>query len=100
MTIGKRRHLYACRRFHFVGANTTFQRRVVRAALHSIDEVFRHLEHGDPPHRKEPSSVKKMLKGDAVWSLHERLFGWEFDTEAMALNLPPHQLDRLCEVLS
>ena len=76
------------------------QRRVMRSALHSIDEVFRPLELGDPPHRKEPSSVKKMMQGDAAWSPHKRLLGWDFDTEAMTLNLPPHRLDRLREVLT
>jgi hypothetical protein len=68
------------------------QRRVMRTALHLIDEVFQPLERGDPPHRKESSSAKKMLQGDAAWSHHKHLlFGsWDFDTEAMTLNLPPH----------
>ena len=41
------------------------QRQVLRAALHSIDAVFRPLDRADHPTRKEPASVKKILKGDA-----------------------------------
>ena len=76
------------------------QQRVLRSALHSIDEVFRPLTSGDPPDRKEPSSVKKMLEGDAAWSTQKRLLGSDFDTELMTLNLPPHRIERLREVVS
>jgi hypothetical protein len=43
------------------------QHRVLRAALHAIDKVFRALEESDSTTRKEPASVKKMLQGDACW---------------------------------
>ena len=75
------------------------QRRVMRAALHSIDDVFRPLEDGDPSHPKEPASVKKMLKGDACWSPRKRMLGWDIDANDLTLNLPPHRLERLREVL-
>ncbi len=42
--------------------------RVRRILLHAIDCVFRPLDKFDDPHRSEPSSVKKMLQGDASWS--------------------------------
>jgi hypothetical protein len=72
----------------------------MRAALHAIDDVFRPLEHDDPIHRKEPASVKKMLKGDAYWSQQKRLLGWEVDSLSSTLNLPPHRVARLREVLA
>ena len=81
-------------------AQTQHQRQAVtRAALHSIDDVFRPLAPDDPPFRTEPSSVKKMLKGDACWSTRKRLLGWDVDSVQMTLNLPPHRLERLREVL-
>ena len=44
------------------------KQRVMREALYSIDNILRPLTASDPPHRKEPASVKKMLKGDACSS--------------------------------
>jgi hypothetical protein len=72
---------------------------VLRAALTAIDDVFRPLEESDPATRKEPSSVKKMLKGDASWSTRKRMLGWDVDTVHLTLNLPPHRIERLREVL-
>lgn len=74
--------------------------RVMRAALHSIDDVFRPLERDDPVTRKEPSSVKKLLKGDACWATTaKRMLGWDINSVDMTLNLPPHRIVRLQEVL-
>ena len=75
------------------------QQEVLRAALTSIDAVFRSLSKDEPPHRKEPASVSKMRKGDAAWSTRKRIFGWEIDTDASTLSLPAHRLDRLYELL-
>ena len=81
-------------------AQTARQRQaVLRAALHSIDNVFRPLTSDDPPHRKEPASVKKMLKGDAAWATRKRILGWDVDTVQETLHLPPHQLERLYALL-
>lgn len=62
------------------------RQRVLRAALHSIDSVFRLMEEGDPPHRKEPASVKKFLKGDACWMTRKRILGWDIDAQSMTLH--------------
>ena len=62
------------------------QRRVLRATLHAIDDVLRPLAPTDPTSRKEPSSTKKMLKGDACWATHKRILGWDLDT----VSPPPH----------
>ena len=81
-------------------AQTASQRTtVLQTALHSIDDVFRPLEAVDPSHRKEPALVKKMLKGDAAWSTQKRILGWDLDTAAGTLSLPPHRIDRLYELL-
>jgi hypothetical protein len=81
-------------------AQTEAQKRdVMRASLHAIDAVFEPLSPQDPPHRKEPASVKKMLKGDACWATTKRILGWDLDTVAGTLNLPPHRIERLHELL-
>lgn len=76
------------------------QQKVLRSTLLAIDAVFRPLAAGDPPHRKEPASVKKMLNGDAHWSTWKRILGWDINTVSETLHLPPHRLLRLQEVLS
>ena len=76
------------------------RRRVMRAVLHSIDDVFWPLEKEDPPACKEPAYVKKMLNGDACWSTQKRMLGWDIDSEAVTLVLPPHRIQRLREVLA
>ena len=75
------------------------QTRVMRAALHSIDQVLRPLSAADGPHRKQPVSVKKLLQGDACWATRKTVLGWDLDTEAGTLTLPPHRLDRLYALL-
>ncbi len=69
--------------------------KVLRAALHSIDAVMRPLSSRDPSVRKEPASVKKLLQGDAAWSTQKTILGWDIDTFAGTVSLPPHRLDRL-----
>lgn len=75
------------------------QRRVLRAALHSIDSVLRPLATDDRPSRKEPVSVKKLRQGDACWSTRKTILGWDLDTVAGTLHLPPHRLARLYALL-
>ena len=82
-------------------AQTQSQRdKVLRHTLHSIDEVFRPVQSQDPPHRKEPASVKKMLQGDACWATQKRILGWDLDTEASTITLPPHWVEHLYELLN
>ena len=75
------------------------KRKVLRSTLSAIDEVFRPLMPSDPSERKEPASVKKMLKGYACWSTNKRILGWDIDSKALTLRLPPHRLARLHTVL-
>lgn len=76
------------------------QRKVLRAALQAVDAVFRPLDATDPAHRKEPASVKKMLKGDAHWATQKRILGWDFDTHTETMHLPPHRVARLYAILT
>ena len=81
-------------------AQTEHQKRaVMRASLKAIDEVFRPLAPDDPPHRKEPASIKKMLKGDACWATRKRILGWDIDTREGTIHLPPHRVGRLYHLL-
>lgn len=75
------------------------QQRVMRSALHAIDRVLRPLAAGDRPSRKEPVSVKKLHQGDACWATQKTVLGWDLDTVAGTLRLPPHRLDRLYALL-
>ena len=68
---------------------------MLRTTLHSIDQVFRPLTSDDPPHRKEPASIKKMLQGDASWATQKLILGWNLDTVRETLHLPSHRLERL-----
>ena len=75
------------------------QTRLLRATLHAIDAVLRPLAPGDPSHRKEPSSVKKLLQGDAHWDTRKLILGWQLDTVEGTLGLPPHRVAWLYKLL-
>lgn len=72
---------------------------VRRVMLHSLDKVFRPLEAGDNPHRKEPASDKKLAQGDGYWETRKLVLGWILDTVAMTIELPIHRRHRLKELL-
>jgi hypothetical protein len=82
-----------------VQGNRVHRQHVKRVLLHALDSVFRKLETTDNPHRQEPASIKKMLKGDATWSTRKNILGWVVDTITMTVELPPHRVDRLFELL-
>jgi hypothetical protein len=66
----------------------------------SIDTVLRPLLPTNNPHRKDPISIKKFLKGDAAWATRKSILGWSIDTVACTVELPPHRLARLWELLA
>jgi hypothetical protein len=51
--------------------------------LTAVDQVFRPVDPGDSIFRNEPSSVEKMLQGDANWSTCKTILGWIIDTIAI-----------------
>jgi hypothetical protein len=85
--------------FLLVAQTKRQQSSVLRHTLQSIDQVFRPLTGHDPQTRKEPISTKKLAQGDAFWAYRKRILGWDIDTVAETLELPPHRLARLHELL-
>ena len=86
----------------FIGLSqeSSNSRRVRKILLHAIDDVLRPLEPTDHPSRREPVSLKKLRQGDCSWGTIKLVLGWVIDTVAMTIQLPPHRIDRLAEILS
>jgi hypothetical protein len=87
---------------YFIGmvqGNRHHWQHVKRFLLHALDSVFRKLDTTDGPHRQEPASIKKMLKGDATWATRKTILGWVVDTINMTVELPQHRVERLFELL-
>ena len=76
------------------------RRRVRRALLHSIDDVFQPLLPTDNPIRQEPVSLKKLCQGDCSWRTLKLILGWIIDTINMTIQLPPHCVEQLEEILA
>jgi hypothetical protein len=57
------------------------------------------LDNQDNVHRQESASVKNMLKGDSTWATRKIVLRWLLDTCAMTVQLPPHRVARLFELL-
>ena len=65
-----------------------------------MDKAFRPLDPDDNPHRQEPASVKKLLKGDGRWDTRKIILGWILDTINGTIELPPHRVARLNAILA
>ena len=74
--------------------------RVRDILMTAIDEVFRPLSPADKPSRKEPISIKKLLKGDCSWATVKNVLGWIINTVDQTITLPPHRVARLAEILA
>jgi hypothetical protein len=85
--------------FLLVAQTKRQQTRLLRLTLDAIDQVLRPLSASDPIYRKEPTSVKKLRQGDAHWSTQKTILGWDVDTVAGTLQLPPHRVARLQSLL-
>jgi len=79
--------------------NKQRRQHVKRHLLNSLDLVFRQLDNQDLPHRQEPASIKKMLKGQAMWHTRKIILGWIINTVAMTLELPAYRVQRLHDIL-
>jgi hypothetical protein len=79
---------------------TAHLKRVRRILLTIVDQVFPPVDPGDSIFRNEPSSVKKMLQGDANWLTCKTILGWITDTVAMTISLPPRRLQHLADILA
>jgi hypothetical protein len=86
----------------FIGlcqGNQSRRLKVKRYLLHTLDLVLRKLDPTDSPHRQEPASISKLLKGDATWTTRKAILGWIIDTTRHTVELPPHRQVRLAELL-
>lgn len=71
----------------------------MRAILHCVDEVFPPLEDGDSPYRQEPTSIKKLNKGDGHPTTQKIILGWLIDFMACTIKLTEQRRARLGEIL-
>jgi hypothetical protein len=76
------------------------RRRVRKALLHSIDDVFQPLLPNDNPTRQEPVFMKKLREGDYSFGTFKLILGWIIDTINMTIQLSQHRVDRLAEILA
>ena len=56
--------------------------------FNNMDRVF-HPNEATDTERKEPISLKKLGQGDGAWSTLKTVLGWNLDTVAHLLRLPP-----------
>ena len=75
------------------------RRRLRRILFHCVDRVFRPPDAADDEWKKDPNSVKKLRKGDGSFTTVKVVLGWLIDTVAGTVELPPHRLERLMELL-
>ena len=71
-----------------------------RVLFNHIDSLLRPVDQQDDPNRREPISIKKLLKGDASWSTEKVILGWVVNTATQTIHLPPHRVERLQEILN
>ena len=78
-----------------------WQRRHVRCTIfHALDKVLHPLDRQDTKQRKEVINLKKLDAGYCSWSTCQILIGRIVDYINMTTTLPPHQVERLREILS
>jgi hypothetical protein len=82
---------------NLIQGNRRRRRMARRILFHTIDEVLRPL---DPTQKfqQEPTSVKKLRKGDGYWETRKIILGWLIDTLNQTIELPPHRIARLQEI--
>lgn len=74
--------------------------RARRLLFHAIDNVFRPNDFYDDNCRRELISLKKLREGDCSWATIKLILGWIINTTAMTIELPPHRLERLADILA
>jgi hypothetical protein len=83
----------------FVQGNLKRCQQVKRVLLHALDKVFCGVDELDSPHRQEPASLKKILKGDATWVTRKAILGWVLETIEKTMEIPAHRIERLQDIL-
>ena len=74
------------------------RRQMTRHLFHTIDELF-HPNNKDDIARGEPISLKKISKGDVVWSTQKVVLGWAIDSVKQVLTLPADHKTNLLALL-
>ena len=75
--------------------NKRRRKHVKQALLHSLDRVFRPLDAAD-----NSALIKKLKKGDATWQTQQTMLGWVINSTRGTIELPPHRVDRLHDLLN
>ena len=75
------------------------RRRLRRILFHCVNGAFRPPDADDDKWKKDPNSLKKLLKGDGALLTTKIILGWLIDTVAGTIKLPPHRLERLHKLL-
>ena len=65
---------------------------IARALLHAIHDVF---PEGLLSPDDQPVSIKKVLKGEARWSVIKEILGWIFNGETKSIRLPEEKVKQL-----
>ncbi|EJK58873.1 hypothetical protein THAOC_20968, partial [Thalassiosira oceanica] len=76
------------------------RKRLRRILFHCIDMIFRPPDAKDDKWKKDPISLKKLLKGDGALETVKVILGWLVDTVAGTIELPPNRVERLKEILA
>lgn len=76
------------------------RKRLRRILFHCIDMVFRPPDEKDDEWKKDPISTKKLLQGDGSLETTKVILGWLIDTVRGTIELPPHRVARLYEMLN
>lgn len=76
------------------------RKRLRRILFHCIDMIFCPPDDDDDQWKKDPISLKKLLKGDGALETVKVILGWLVDTVAGTIELPPNQVERLQEILA
>jgi len=71
------------------------RRRLRQILFNWVDGSFRPPDDEDDIWKKDPNSLKKLLKGNGVLLTTKIVLGWLIDTVAGTIKLPPHRLKRL-----
>jgi hypothetical protein len=79
--------------------NSKDRRHVKRVLLESLDSVMQLLDKQGGPHRQEPASTKKMLKGDETSATRKVVLGWMIGTINMTIQMPDHRVHLLFKIL-
>ena len=75
------------------------RRRLCRILFYYVDGAFKPPDAGAGIWKKDPNSLKRLLKSNRALLTTKIVLGWLIDTVAGTIELPPHRLERLHKLL-